>query len=620
MSYQIVLSDGVTVLTTIADNTVDNTTSLTLLGRNYPAYGQMVADNFVHLLESAASPASSPPSHPLVGQLWFNTTTNLLNVWTGNATWFPFTAGVSSVLGVNGQVTISQLTGGAATTGFLAPLNSPSFAGVPTTAATPALNDNSLKLATTAFVQNALSGISSGGGGGTVVGGVSSVCNLTGDITFAQLVGAGLAPLGGAQFTSTPSMTLGSVPSLNDSSTNIPTTSWVISKIGASSSGVSSVLGASGAVKLSDLTNPPSGGGVAPIDSPTFTTIASAPTAANGTNTTQLATTAFVGAAQTALLSGNNTWSGTNTYSGGPVLRNNIALSALDSNGVSQVALVYDTANYLTLGGGNGFRVNNGPTNMLLDNKGNLWTAGGIVAKGTAPYTGTTGSGQFVARSASYDLMLINDDTSSWLGLSNRNNPGAGYNGLRPLVISNSTGYVTIDSTGAGTKFGGSVAIGGSVSTSGSVTTGGNVNAGGNVIVTGSVIASGTMAGNGVITANNGRFRAAYGFRANSTDGNTAVLGLDYSLTGSYQIFPNGFIIQYGSSSTNNGGGTTRFGVAFPNAVASITVTRIDNGVGAWMSVWNQSLGAFDTYSHSPIAGGSWDAVSTSFFWMAIGW
>jgi len=46
-------------------------TSLTLIGRNYPGFGQSIAEDFVHLLENFSS--SIPPSNPIEGQLWFDT-------------------------------------------------------------------------------------------------------------------------------------------------------------------------------------------------------------------------------------------------------------------------------------------------------------------------------------------------------------------------------------------------------------------------------------------------------------------------------------------------------------------------------------------------------------------
>ena len=82
MPYTITLKDG-TTLTTIADTTVDNTTSLTLIGRNFAGYGGYIAEDFVHQLENFAYTAA--PSAPLVGQLWYNKNAPAtLMVWNGN--------------------------------------------------------------------------------------------------------------------------------------------------------------------------------------------------------------------------------------------------------------------------------------------------------------------------------------------------------------------------------------------------------------------------------------------------------------------------------------------------------------------------------------------------------
>jgi len=74
MSYTINHYNGIN-LTTVADGTVDTTTDLTLIGKNYAGYGQAQNDNFVWLLENFAN-TSQPPS-PLAGQIWFDSTPGL---------------------------------------------------------------------------------------------------------------------------------------------------------------------------------------------------------------------------------------------------------------------------------------------------------------------------------------------------------------------------------------------------------------------------------------------------------------------------------------------------------------------------------------------------------------
>ena len=46
-------------------------TSLTLIGKNAPGFGQQLAENFVHMLENFAG--SNIPTNPIEGQLWFDT-------------------------------------------------------------------------------------------------------------------------------------------------------------------------------------------------------------------------------------------------------------------------------------------------------------------------------------------------------------------------------------------------------------------------------------------------------------------------------------------------------------------------------------------------------------------
>jgi hypothetical protein len=83
MSYTITRTNG-TTLGTIADGTFDNSrTSLTLVGRNFSNYGQIMTDNLVRLLENSSYNIS--PSNPLSGQLWWNSSSNLLNVYSGTA-------------------------------------------------------------------------------------------------------------------------------------------------------------------------------------------------------------------------------------------------------------------------------------------------------------------------------------------------------------------------------------------------------------------------------------------------------------------------------------------------------------------------------------------------------
>ena len=51
MAYTIDRYSGVT-LTTVEDGTVDQTTDIKLVGKNYAGYGEIQNENFLHLLEN----------------------------------------------------------------------------------------------------------------------------------------------------------------------------------------------------------------------------------------------------------------------------------------------------------------------------------------------------------------------------------------------------------------------------------------------------------------------------------------------------------------------------------------------------------------------------------------
>ena len=69
---------------TVFDNTSSTDTSLTFPGRNVTGYGQIIAENFLHLLENFAS--STQPVNPVEGQLWYDSATGTLNIWD-NVAW-----------------------------------------------------------------------------------------------------------------------------------------------------------------------------------------------------------------------------------------------------------------------------------------------------------------------------------------------------------------------------------------------------------------------------------------------------------------------------------------------------------------------------------------------------
>jgi hypothetical protein len=84
MAYDVNKTNG-SLLTTIPDGTLDVSTSLRLLGKNYAGYGEIMAENLVAMLENFSSAAA--PSNPLEGQLWFNSESNRISVYDALGQW-----------------------------------------------------------------------------------------------------------------------------------------------------------------------------------------------------------------------------------------------------------------------------------------------------------------------------------------------------------------------------------------------------------------------------------------------------------------------------------------------------------------------------------------------------
>ena len=81
MAYTINLTDG-TIFATIADGTINTSSSMTLVGKNYAGYGEFLDENFIHLLENSSN--TTAPGAPLEGQLWWDSGNSLLKVYNGS--------------------------------------------------------------------------------------------------------------------------------------------------------------------------------------------------------------------------------------------------------------------------------------------------------------------------------------------------------------------------------------------------------------------------------------------------------------------------------------------------------------------------------------------------------
>ena len=76
MTYTVDYSDSTKTAISVINNSVDTTTNIGLVGRNYEGYGEVVAENFIHLLENFAS--GTAPTKPVEGQLWYDKANNSL--------------------------------------------------------------------------------------------------------------------------------------------------------------------------------------------------------------------------------------------------------------------------------------------------------------------------------------------------------------------------------------------------------------------------------------------------------------------------------------------------------------------------------------------------------------
>ena len=71
-----------TPLTTIQDGTIDQTTDLKLVGKNYAGYGEIQNENFVFLLENFNG--GNPPPKAVSGQIWFDNSNSKLKFYDGS--------------------------------------------------------------------------------------------------------------------------------------------------------------------------------------------------------------------------------------------------------------------------------------------------------------------------------------------------------------------------------------------------------------------------------------------------------------------------------------------------------------------------------------------------------
>lgn len=74
-----------TPLTTVEDGTLNETTDIKFVGKNYAGYGEVHNENFLHMLEHFAG-ANQPPK-PVSGQIWYDTVSDRMKFRDEANTW-----------------------------------------------------------------------------------------------------------------------------------------------------------------------------------------------------------------------------------------------------------------------------------------------------------------------------------------------------------------------------------------------------------------------------------------------------------------------------------------------------------------------------------------------------
>lgn len=81
MPYILNKTNG-SVIATVADGSINQTTDLTFVGKNYAGYGEIINENLLKLLENFSN--KTGPAKAILGQLWFDSANKRLKVRVGN--------------------------------------------------------------------------------------------------------------------------------------------------------------------------------------------------------------------------------------------------------------------------------------------------------------------------------------------------------------------------------------------------------------------------------------------------------------------------------------------------------------------------------------------------------
>jgi hypothetical protein len=545
MSYIINNSRG-QIVAVVADGTVNTTaTDLSLVGRGLTDYGTFENENYVYLLENFAN--SAAPLRPVLGQLWYNSATDVLAAYSSLGTWnniatqtyvqaqkaSPAFTGIPTAPTAAPGTNTNQL----ATTAFVT--SSPQFIGTPT-APTASAGTSTTQLATTAFVTQ------SPQLAGTPTAPTAAPGTNTDQIATTAFVTAG------PQFAGTPTAPTAASA---DNSTQLATTAFVQNqKISPALSGTPTAPTAVPGTNTDQIATTAFVQGEK--TSPQFAGTPTAPTATTGTANTQIATTAFV---RNTLL--------TNDVLGSMSFQNSnaVAISGGSITGITPLA-VQD--------GGTGAanavlaRENLGLGSISVQNSvdiaitggtiQNVAISGGTVANLTDPIPiSSGGTGGNTAATARSSLELGSISTQN---ISNVLITGGSISGITPLALQDG-------GTGAGSAIAARTNLGlGSMATQnansvgitgGSITGITTLGASGVNITSGSItgivplsVTDGGTGGNTAATARQGIGAAASSIEIITTGGLTGGGNLTQSRTIQIASNSNGFGTRYVSNTT----------------------------------------------------------------------
>jgi hypothetical protein len=91
MAYKVDKFNGA-FLVNVSDGTIDTTTDLRFVGKNYAGYGEIQNENFLHLMENFAN--TTQPPKAVIGQIWYDSANKKLKFYDG--TRFKFANGAES--------------------------------------------------------------------------------------------------------------------------------------------------------------------------------------------------------------------------------------------------------------------------------------------------------------------------------------------------------------------------------------------------------------------------------------------------------------------------------------------------------------------------------------------